>query len=407
MIALQSAVGPEPWQTILYTADEHAMVALYGRMNDKKVTEWIRSRAASGEPLNLHAVNREAPEILRHVFRGPKPHGWRRSLLDAGVDPYDIVHHLEDQVACQICGKSFVLLTRHLIRIHGVTGEEYREEFGEDAELSSETSRAAKFKNRPQAGIEHWEYLWSEYYVLDWIIRLHDEGHPLNYYHMVKIATSLAGCALNFFGSWDAALKMVGLDPEDVRLKPAVQSWDHEKVIEKLHEVAAERKRGRKRRVTTDLQLAAKRRFGSFRAACKVAGIKYEDFILREAAFPKQAIKEVVDSIRKLENLKGLERRKKLIKIYQNEKNQRIITGHYSSLQKLAVREGIELRVVSIKAYRDEDDVEHDLDLLESEGKRLCCSNFLNTKYKRLYNVVKETGWGIERLEKMKKIPAE
>ncbi len=64
------------------------------------ITQWIRSQAATGQPLNIHAVQRERPDLLEQAFAGPTPRGWRRSLIDAGVDPYKIVLDYEDQVEC-------------------------------------------------------------------------------------------------------------------------------------------------------------------------------------------------------------------------------------------------------------------------------------------------------------------
>ena len=50
------------------------------------LTKWIRSQAATRQPLNLHAVARARPDLLEQAFAGPAPRGWRRSLMDAGVD---------------------------------------------------------------------------------------------------------------------------------------------------------------------------------------------------------------------------------------------------------------------------------------------------------------------------------
>ena len=50
--------------------------------------------------------------------------------------------------------------------------------------------------------------------------------------------------------------------------------------------------------------------------------------------------------------------------------------------------------------YRDEADVQHDLDSLERSGKQISFS-ILKNGHKRLYNVMRETGWGVERLKAM------
>ena len=71
---------------------------------------------------------------------------------------------------------------------------------------------------------------------------------------------------------------------------------------------------------------------------------------------------------------------------------------HYGSLQVLAAKEGIAARVVSRTTYRDEADVQHDLDLLEREGKPLNFNTLIHG-HGRLYKTIRETGWGAERVE--------
>jgi hypothetical protein len=125
--------------------------------------QWIRSRAAVGDPLNLHAVMRERPDLLEQAFALPTPRGWRRCLVDAGVDPYKIAHAYKEVASCAICGFTCPVLGTHLKSCHGTTGEEYIQEFGPDCELSSESFRATKFAAGPVAGIAHWEGIWSHH----------------------------------------------------------------------------------------------------------------------------------------------------------------------------------------------------------------------------------------------------
>lgn len=72
--------------------------------------------------------------------------------MAAGFDPYKIVHAYEDHVECGICGLSFMVLGAHLKASHSISGEEYRQEFGPDREVSSESFRASKFGGRSIAG---------------------------------------------------------------------------------------------------------------------------------------------------------------------------------------------------------------------------------------------------------------
>jgi hypothetical protein len=168
-----------------------------------EITEWIRHRAATGQALNLHEVARERPVLIAHAFATPSPRGWRRCLLDAGVDPYEIVHLHEEIVECAVCGYTGAVLGTHLKQCHQMTSAEYREEYGLGCEVSSESFRAGKFAARPLAGIAHWERLWSKHYVIDWILRLREDGHDLNYNSIQKAGQSLASNGWRLFGGWD------------------------------------------------------------------------------------------------------------------------------------------------------------------------------------------------------------
>ena len=50
------------------------------------IKKWIRARYAAKKPVNLPAVARERSDILEKVFAGPKPRGWRRSLIERKMD---------------------------------------------------------------------------------------------------------------------------------------------------------------------------------------------------------------------------------------------------------------------------------------------------------------------------------
>ena len=361
------------------------------------VTRWIRSRAAVEQPLNLHAVRREQPDLLEQAFAGPSPRGWRRTLIAAGVDPYKIVHEYEDQVHCEICGRSSCVLGIHLKNCHGLSGQEYTEEFGPDCEVSSESFRAAKFGSRPVAGIAHWEGLWSRHYVIDWIILLHEKGLNLNVHSLHDVGKNLAQAGWKLFGSWDSALQAAGFNPDDERAIPPFQQWTGDLVFERLRDFAVAKRADWRLPMPNDLTFAVGRLFGTLEAACRAAGLRFED-VNRRAIFSGRRVADLVAALRKLEGLKGRTRRKKLGEIYhKNDENRRIIQNHYESLKRLAEQEGIDPRAVAVQTYRDESDVHHDLDMLERAGKPLCYTSF-KRGYLTLYNVIRKTGWGRERL---------
>lgn len=360
--------------------------------------EWIKSQAAAKQPLNLHAVARNRPALLKAAYSGRSPRGWHRTLVEAGVNPYKIVHEHSEEVPCSLCEYSGSVLGSHLKIHHGIERDEYCDECGPNFEVSSESFRVGKFKARPIHGIRHWERLWSGYYVIDWILRLRDEGHALNYHTINQQGQPLTYAGIKFFGSWDAALLAAGLRPEEIRAIAVFQQWSSESVILALREFAEEKKSNWRLNMPMDLRCAITRVFGNPGAGAKAAGLKHED-ISHRAIFSSPKVVRLVEAIRKLEGIKGQARVVKLRAIYHKDADsRRIVQNSYGSLRKLAVREGIDLRAVSPSAYRDKVDVLHELDLIERSGKPINHKT-LKRGYKRLYNVISETGWGRERLD--------
>lgn len=367
------------------------------------VVEWIRRESAAGRPLNLHAVALRCPSILKKAFSSRSPRGWQASLYEAGINPYRIQTEHQEHVVCLICGHTAGVLGAHLKHEHSIDGSEYSQEFGPEAELSSEVYRASRFKARPIHGVKHWEQLWSRHYVMDWILRLNEEGHAVNF-HALNLAggQSLTGAGIKFFGSWDQALQAADLNPDVERAIPPFQQWDADKVIQALREHAEAKEGDWRLRLPHELRHAALRVFGALEKARKAAGL-HPEAISSRAVFHGPKARRLVQTIRKLESLKGRARIEKLRAIYhKNEESRRIVSGHYGSLRKLALKEGIDPLVVAPQTYRDEDDVHHDLDLIEATGKPLCFTT-LRKRHKRLYNVISETGWGRGRLVSLSK----
>lgn len=362
---------------------------------------WIKSQAAANEPLNLHAVARRRPAILKAAFSGKSPTGWYRTLVDAGINPYRIIHEHSDEVHCPCCEYSGAVLGSHLKSQHGIERHEYLDEFEPEFEVSSEGFRANKFHSRPIFGIKHWEKLWSKYYVIDWILRIKECGHALNFHTVNQQGQTLTHAAIKYFGSWDSALVTAGLNPDEERAIPVFRQWTREMVIQELRDFAKEKKSDWRLQMPMDLRCAIVRIFGKPATAAKAAGLKHEE-ISHRAIFSSPKVSTLIEAIRKLEGLMGKARMDKLSAIYhKDENNRRIIQNSYGSLRKLAICEGISLQAVSPKAYRDKADVLNDLDLIARSGKPI---NFQTLKkgHKRLYNVISETGWGKNRLGSLK-----
>jgi hypothetical protein len=367
----------------------------FNQDSEMTLHHWIRQRADNREPLNLHAVLEARPDLLDEAFAGPRPQGWRRSLFAAGVDPYRIEQQHEALVQCRICGEWRSVLGKHLSIGHGISRSEYLEEYGADCELSSEMFRAGKFRGGTDYEIAHWEKLWSRYYVLDWIILLHERGHDVNYVAVVHSFKSLAHYGIFFFGSWDEALRLSGLNPETIRRHPLHRKWSKPMIAASLRELADAKKSGARGEVPIDLTMAIRRYYTSTESACKAAGLKSDDVLLRPAVLSGDEAAPLVADLRELESLKGRERGQRLSAIYS--KHRKYITSRYGSLQKLAIAEGLDPSWVAPRCYRTEADVLHDLGELAKEGRPLHFKTLKNG-YRRLYNVILETGWGATRL---------
>jgi hypothetical protein len=66
--------------------------------------------------------------------------------------------------------------------------------------------------------LPQWEAIWTPEYVLDRMAELHRRKFPLNFKWAKKHEIALNAQALLHFGSWDEALRRIGLDPADIRL---------------------------------------------------------------------------------------------------------------------------------------------------------------------------------------------
>jgi hypothetical protein len=114
--------------------------------------------------------------------------------------------------------------------------------------------------------IEHWD----EQRIVDDILARHRQDEPLSY---KQVPTKLADAAVYYFGTWKAAIEAAGVDYAHVRRTNP--PWSRERIIAALRAGAATKRRG----VTVDgavqpaLSLAARRAFGSVRAALHAANV--------------------------------------------------------------------------------------------------------------------------------------
>ena len=120
----------------------------------------IRQRYLDRKPLNLTAVKRDDPELVRQVYDQRPYWGWKKALADAGLNYEDIHIEVLSWVACRVCGKRYTVLTQHLARAHELEVSDYRHEYP-DAELVSESFRARIIGDTSKMAhperLPHWE----------------------------------------------------------------------------------------------------------------------------------------------------------------------------------------------------------------------------------------------------------
>ena len=183
----------------------------------QKLVGRIKRLHQKNEPLNITAVKRRYPELMRDVYAVRPFWGWRRALKAAGLDYADVRTELSDYVTCRICGREFGAVVLHLRSVHDVDTDEYRTDYP-DAEFVCDTVRAARTRMKP-AVLPPWDRVWSHEYILDRVSALSEAGYAINCASIMASDPQLQRAIRWYFGTMDNALCAVGLDPETIRLR--------------------------------------------------------------------------------------------------------------------------------------------------------------------------------------------
>ncbi len=298
--------------------------------------QWLHTR---GEPLNLSAAKRRWPTLVAKAF-GLRPFlGWRGLLRTAGIDYRHIKSVLENQCFCEICGAGVGILTTHLRRVHDLNPGEYRRDYPE-AELVAEQLRARQME--PSKCVSHWEPLWTTEYALDRLAEFRRLGWALNYYEIVRREPTLAGVMLRAFGSWDNALRRLGLDPVTIRRQKPGETLSAANVVERLrarHAAGSALNTAALEATDARLANAARRCFGTYAKALHAAGISARKVRLRPAAYTKADEERMLADARRVAGLKGSVRRPALDALH--ERWDGLVTGRCQNWQCVAERLGV------------------------------------------------------------------
>jgi len=268
----------------------------------QQIIKTIRNIHRCGEPLNITAVKRHHPELMKAVYAVRPYWGWKQALNDAGIDYARIKVELQEYITCELCGKPMINLANHLILKHKVKPDDYLTDYP-DSELQSETLRAEKTIGKSRF-LRQWEPCWSREYILDRVDEYHRRGYPMHYGKFSDMDTSLMLATKRYLGGWREALIAVGLDPRKVTQEAYRQLHkypDKESVIQGIKERlkrGLRLNRGSVHASKASLLTSGIEYFGSWDNALKAAWVDSE--AIHQALKPKRKYETKQDIIREI-----------------------------------------------------------------------------------------------------------
>lgn len=189
-------------------------------------------------------------------------------------------------VVCRHCGKGFKAITQsHLRYVHGYSGEhpilEYKRRFGVRRAHSGET--LAKIRKPSRQRHKAWVAKWPRRRIL---AAIRKESRQVQAGEPYRRDAELVRAARKRFGSWRAAVRQAGL--KYTQLTGRID-WTPAAVLKAIQRLARLR-RQRGTQVPARLMDAARRSFGTWEAAVKAAGIDYDQFTKRVLWTPERVL---------------------------------------------------------------------------------------------------------------------
>ena len=244
-----------------------------------------------------------------------------------------VVQTKTDRIRCKECGRWFATITGSHLHTHGLTVDEYRQEYGVDF-LVPEAMRVRQSRSRRRlkgggtyipldrkgilrriksidasggsldlatvrvkrapllrlavkifgrwstavrsAGVDYERHMrfarWSTTRVVSRIKERRRAGESLRYRDVEREDCGLLNAARRYYSSWNDALRAAGVDPEKTS---AVVHWSRKRIVAEIKALQKARKplnTASMRTINSGLLSAARRHFGAWERALKAAG---------------------------------------------------------------------------------------------------------------------------------------
>ena len=201
---------------------------------------------------------------------------------------------VDDSVRCLLCGERYRLITpTHLWHRHRWRDDHpalaYKERFGVPTVWSRASRRAMSVSLRTH--YDRKGRTWTKARVVEGIRRLARAGKPLRFSAVSRSSPEIYWTAQRLLGSWKSACRAAGLRPGDW------PEWTRERVLDAIRERHRSGKRVHWKAVWDggkSLYWAAQRYHGSWKSALRAAGVPRESWSVAAKWSPER----VVDAVR-------------------------------------------------------------------------------------------------------------
>jgi hypothetical protein len=254
------------------------------------VLKGILAREAAGLPLNHSTVERQDPRLHADILRVFTR--WDAALRAAGINPDDIRRQRRwsrqaviDRIR-QRAQRGMSLNLAAVYKDEAVLGSAADRYFAswDDALLAAGLDPCQWRRHGPK---------WTRDRVIAAIHELRDAGAKVN--HGAVAGTVLSAVAGSLFGSWDAALRAAGLDPETTRARR--KPYTRDELVKEIRRRDCQRQATSARlALPCAMRRAACRLFGSLQAAYHAAGVHMEKVRVRRKPWTAD---EIVEQIRR------------------------------------------------------------------------------------------------------------